>query len=172
MGCTGAEISPSWAPRSAQPRQSQPFPNLQEPWGQPVHPEGAPLPRHGGAPRLLHRELEGHPEPLAAALQPHGAYRLLPLPSAPFPGFFFSFWLSWVHLVFFFCWQVSGRCDLFSYFLPRKFPGWEDRKGKRKGKGKGKGKRKRKKEEEKENEKIKRKRRKGKEKGKIEILSI
>lgn len=90
----------------------------------------------------------------------------------PFPDFFSPFGRAGYIWWFFFCWQVSGRCELFSYFLPREFPGWEERKGKRKGKGKGKGKRKRKKEEEKENEKIKRKRRKGKEKGKIEILSI
>ena len=65
---------PPGLPRSAEPREGQPLPNLQEPQGQPLHTEGTALPRHGGAPRLLHRALEGHPEPLAAALQPRGAY--------------------------------------------------------------------------------------------------
>lgn len=64
----------SGLPRSAQPHEGQPLPNLQEPGGQPLHPEGTSLPRHGGAPCLLHGALEGHPEPLAAALQPRGAY--------------------------------------------------------------------------------------------------
>lgn len=74
----GAEIFPLGFPCSAQPHQSQPFPHLQEPRGQPVHPKGSPLPRHGGAARLLHRELEGHPEPPAAALHPHSAYTATP----------------------------------------------------------------------------------------------
>lgn len=40
----GAEIFPLGFPCSAQPHQSQPFPHLQEPCRQPVHPEGLSLP--------------------------------------------------------------------------------------------------------------------------------